>query len=366
MTFEQYKIIKDAYLDFYPDDRIDIAYCDGTLTRAFDLDAAGKPIDEETENKIKRLGYGLKVIIYLPEITVTSEDGKQSHTIYDVYVSITFPSMLIELGRTTYTMDEVSVGYIHSHVPRGNFMFMERFCTGSSSTPINVIINKILYNRYSDFSLLIQSFIITTERMLKVESASGGPYIYMNTIGSSINPVPINVKLIPGLNFDFLTSKTRNKVADFIEYYCSLNLDKFYYDGRSWQLDASDAEFITRVTKVAKTFRNFKDKSLWHWQDNIFFSSGLYYEKKKSMYTVPDGCNTNWIFKNKRIPIKVIDNSDIHAIPVTILRRTVLDILYTFLINFVNSYYANTEIHKDSLYSRAHKIKAALIRKIRG
>lgn len=366
MTFEQYKIIKDTYLDFYPDDRIDITYCDSTLAKAFDLDAAGKPIDEETENKIKKLDYGLRVIIHFPEITVTSEDGKQSHTIYDVYVGVTFPSVSIELGRATYTTDEVSVGYVHSHVPRGGFTCMERFCTGGSSTPINVIRNNILYNRYSDFSLLIQSFIITTERTLKVESASGGPYIYMSTIGGNTNPVPINVRLIPSLNFAFLTSRIRNKIADFIEYYCSLNLDKFYYDGRSWQLDASDAEFITRVTRVARTFRNFKDKSLWRWRNNVFFSSGLYYEKEESRYTVPNGCNADWLFKRKHIPIKVIDSSDVHAIPVTILSRTVLDTLYTFLINFVNSYYANTETHKDSLYSRAHKIKTALIRKIRG
>lgn len=364
MTFEQYKTIINAFLDFYPDDRIDLRISHPDLQVALDKDAANETIDENLRQNISSIGYvAMTITVYYPEIVVATEDGRQSHTIYDVYVQHIFPAVEMKLGRSTYTYNEVNVGYRHSHVQIECFTHMSYFCTGSSSTPYNVIKEQIRSGDYHDFSLLIQSYIITVERMIKVESASGGPYIYMDRIGKSGNSRPLSVTPVKDHAWQALAPVIRNKIADFIEYYCSFGLDSFYYDGKCWQLDCSDTEFITKATRVAKTFKNFHNISLWEYY--AFFFAGLYYNMSRPLYTVKEGSPVEWSFKGTNPRIKIISEPDFKAETVVILSSTVLNMLYSFLINFINSYYANAEIHKDSLRSRACKIKAALISEIR-
>lgn len=356
MNFEEYKTIINTYLDTYPDDRIDIC-ASNYLQAALDEDAVGKEISGETLDKIK-ISSSLTITIYYPKITLTNELNRQ-HTIYDVYLRILFPMGIIKLGRTTFTKEEIDVGYVHSHVRARVFDYLQDFCTGENETPINKILRKIVRGDYNDFETLIQSFIVETERMIKVESLTGGPFIRFSNVGKQLDNIPLTLKVT---NIRYIPYDC---IVDFIEYYCSLGFDNFYYDGRCWQLDATDTEFITRVTNAAKSFKGTKNKkSLFQ---TYYLSSGLYYCKLKiDQSNFVEGSPVSWSWKGKKLHLKELkeDNKEV-VIENTLLKKEYLDVVYTFLLTLINGVYADRKF-KDSIKERAYKIKSLLFKKLRG
>lgn len=356
MNFEEYKTIINTYLDTYPDDRIDICTTN-QLQAALDEDAVGKEISGETLDKIK-ISSSLTITIYYPKITLKNELNKQ-HTIYDVYLRILFPMGTIKLGRTTYTKEEIDVGYVHSHVRARVFDYLQDFCTGNNETPINKILRKIVRGDYNDFETLIQSFIVETERMIRVESLTGGPFIRFSNVGKHMDNLPLTLKVT---NLRYVLYDC---LIDFIEYYCSLGLDNFYYDGRCWQLDATDTEFVTRVTNAAKSFKGTKNKkSLFQ---TYYLSSGLYYCKLKiDQSNFVEGSPVSWSWKGKKLYLKELKEDEKEVvIENTLLKKEYLDVVYTFLLTLINGVYADRKF-KDSIKERAYKIKSLLFKKLRG
>lgn len=359
MTLEQYKTIINAYLDFYPDDRVDIQLNDTIIKQALNDDAEGNEVSKDTLDYISSCRYNsLNIITYYPSLTLTNDSGKQ-YTVYGIYVKTAFPEFIVFMGRTIYNTDEIKVGYRHSHISRSYFTEISDFCTGGNDTPINKMASKYMRNEYGNFETFIQSFIIEVERMIRIESNAGGPYITFNEVGKTSVNTPLRVKLFPR----GYTGNLRNKdiFLKFIDYYCSLRLDDFYYDGRNWQLADTDTEFIKRVTKVAKTWKKTANANIYQ---NINIIHGLYYAPTSNgRYSVRDGEMVYWTFKGEHPRIKIINkgNGD------DIKRDTIVDInlistLYSFMLNLINGVYANQDKYKDSIHSRAYKIKTALIK----
>ena len=91
MTLEQYKTIISAYLDFYPDDRVDIQIDSASLKQALDDDADGKEVSQDTLDHINNDDFDLlNIITYYPSLTLTNDSGKQ-YTVYGIYVKTAFP-----------------------------------------------------------------------------------------------------------------------------------------------------------------------------------------------------------------------------------------------------------------------------------
>lgn len=359
MTLEQYKTIINAYLDFYPDDRVDIQTGDTIVKQALADDAEGNEVSKDTLDYISNCGFNLlNIITYYPSLTLTNDSGKQ-YTVYGIYVKAAFPEFIVSMGRTTYNTDEIKVGYRHSHISRGNFTDITSFCTGNRDTPINKMVSKYYNNTYGNFETFIQSFIIEVERMIRIESNAGGPYITFNEVGKTSVNTPLRVKLLPESYIDNLRDK--NIFLKFIDYYCSLRLDDFYYDGRNWQLADTDAEFIKRVTKVAKTWRKTANANIYQ---NINIIHGLYYAPTSNRrFNARDGEMVNWTFKDEYLRIKIINKSDNDNVKSdTIVDINLISTLYSFLLNLINGVYANQDKYKDSIHSRAYKIKTTLIK----
>ena len=358
LTFKQCKTILDTYLDFYPDDNIDINILDHELKEDLDKNA-----DEGILIPDDKLYYSsgfpiLEITTYYPELTLTNDRGLQ-HTIYGVYFRTSFPNCEMTLGRNIFTNDEVRSGYIHSHVLKaGSITALKRFCRGNSDTPINRIINKILHNEYTDYGLLIQSLIIETERMIRIESNEGIPYISFTEIGKDVVSSPIEV--IPTKS-RIISGRERDSLIKFIKYYCSLGLDKFYYDGRNYQLRASDSEFITRVTKAAKKYKYIKNSLLCR----VYYIKGLYYYNSNSNVTVSPspGTKVDWAFKGERPVIKILNYEEDVVREVSILNIDYIGIIYNYLLNLINGVYA-TDKYKDCYCSRIRKIETENIKKL--
>lgn len=355
MTLEQYKTIINIYLDFYPDDRVDIQLNNTIIKQALADDAEGNEVSKDTLDYISNCRYGLlNIITYYPSLTLTNDSEKQ-YTVYGIYVKTSFPEFTVYMGRTTYNTDEIKVGYRHSHISKGNFTDISSFCTGNNDTPINKIKSKYSIGRYGNFETFIQSFIIEVERMIRIESNAGGPYITFNEVGKASVNTPLRVKLLPESYID------KNIFLKFIDYYCSLRLDDFYYDGRNWQLADTDAEFIRRVTKVAKTWKKTANADIYQ---SINIIHGLYYAPTSNgYYDIRDGERVYWKFKGEYPRIKIINKGGGNDVKSdTIVNIDLISILYSFMLNLINGVYANQDKYKDSIHSRAYKIKTALIK----
>lgn len=364
-TVAQCKTTIDTYKDFYSEDRLDVNI------HSFELNdnlAKGCTLDTE---EVKGFTY-FQCTVYHPEITITNENGV-SHKITDVYVSVSFPSLEIALGRTSYTSEEVAVGYIHSHVHSGNyFNQMNDFCTGAMDTPINKI-KRLIKNfdgTNDELTTLISSFIIEVERMIRVESLEGGPHIRMSAIHRGITgegkfPITLTADQTLPLNITRGVKATYIKdIRDFFMYYASLRLDSFYYDGHNWQLSCSDNEFIHRVTRVAKIYKNTRTKS--NLFENALCVDGLYYADNSLSYHhhIHPNTYTSWQFKGQVLKVIVKNPSKQKNIEMCrILNDNIISALYNFLLNIINSVYANNK-YKNSFHARTYKVTRALVKSL--
>lgn len=365
-TLAQCKTIIDTYKDFYADDRLDVIVYNPILRNYLTKEDSSE--EDPPEDILSDNILAFECTTYHPEITITNERGN-THTITDVYVNVSFPHLKIALGRASYTPEEVTVGYIHSHVHSGNFFdYMNDFCTGNNDTPINVIKRHIKnFNaKKDDLSTLISSFIIEVERMIRVESIEGGPYIKMSSIRKGVGKQPIflHTKNIISLSINrCIRVGYKKDIQNFILYYASLRLDSFYYDGQNWQLSGSDAEFISRVTKVAKAYKGIKTKSSLF--TNALYADGLYYDNSRAtVYHLHPNTYSSWKFKNQVIKITLKDSSENKGMEsCKILNPSIIEVVYNFLLNLINSVYVNNR-YKDSLHSRAYKVTRTLVKQL--
>lgn len=364
MKLEDFKTIRDVFLDYYPDERIDIRPS-SYLAEAFALEAEGKEIHSDLEAQIKHHS-SLSIVIHYPELVITNSRNGSHYTIYGLYAQFEFPGYYIKLGRTDYTSQELYAGYRHSHIQTFNQLSMTPFCTGSSNTPINKILSIINTEKYKqDLATTVMSLILVWEESIRTESSEGGPYIYFANVSSLTKDTPITIPeaILPNCLVIYNKRMTA-KITDFINYYCSLGLDKFYYDGRSWQLQDSDAEFIKRVTKVARTYSKTGSTSCGIYMP-VFKKDGLYYESSSynRNISIASGDKVYWTFKNKKPEIRILESQE-EVKPEYIVNPTLLSILYTFLITLANTIYAKS--NKDNLLSRTRKISLALVKSMRG
>lgn len=346
-----------TFKEFFPEDRIDIQI-PGRGNGALKAIIEGYDSLSDDEKELLYInGLNMNIIIHYDSIELTNDAGHK-YTIYDVYVRHQFPDVTMCLARASYTEDEIQVGYIHSHVPINAFTSFGSFCLGSSTTPVNVAkINlcNAIYSENSDVPLetLTNIYIIQVERTLKIESNEGVPYITFEKVGTNYNKEPISI--IPSL----YSTISLNRIRAFAILYSNLRLDDFYYDGMSWQLKATDTEFIKRVTNVAK-----KSKiTLNSMYQEVYYMGGLYYFKQNNYRrsAIHDGTVVAFRFKGSTPKIKILqNNTDSEYTKVTILDIRYITKIYNYLINLINGIYAIQS--KDNFRTMSYKIKTQLLK----
>ena len=360
LKLKELNAIIKAFKEFYPEDRIDIQASDSIILKALEngYDSFTNAENRDLYSAILYHGIEMQIIVHYDSIELTNDAGNK-YTIYDVYVEHKFPYTHLSLARASYTRKEIAKGYVHSHVPKGRFTDFRDFCLGTSDTPVNIIradINKALREHNTDnIGLLTNIYIIQVERTLRIESNEGVPYISFADITSDYDQKPIEVNT--SYYFENSTS-AHNRIKKFIIYYSNLRLDDFYYDGKNWQLKASDAEFITRVTKVAKKSKLI----LSSMYEEVYCIGGLYYYKKNQKnYNLNEDAHMSFKFKGEYPTVKILaDHSNEEYYNVKILKLCYINLIYNYLINLINSVYAIQS--EDNFRSRAHKIKTHLLK----
>ena len=137
---------------------------------------------------IETTNTGTSVYIWFPKETISNANG-QNHTIYDLYIKVTFVGsrfMAMRTIRTSFTLAELYLGYSHSHSPAraykstGNTVNKyteERSCCLGTGPLSQLIGNTVDSN-------VLMSLCIYIEKWVRWESLDGGPYIRMEKIGN--------------------------------------------------------------------------------------------------------------------------------------------------------------------------------------
>jgi len=120
------------------------------------------------------------IVVHFPKVTVTNE-REESIDIYDLFArtSVYNSGKLAVrpmMRKTTYTQEQLNVGYSHSHLPRNSFDWANP-CLGSG--PINSTIASLFAGNDMDSWRL---YCLELDRYVQVESLSGGPYILMSCV----------------------------------------------------------------------------------------------------------------------------------------------------------------------------------------
>jgi len=130
------------------------------------------------------------IMVWWPTVIVTNDNNK-SVIIKDLYAKIVvtpegripYESRGFQLNRTTFSNEQWTSGYLHSHIPRLYNHEVPRFtdpCLGRG--PINNTIMD-LKNEYEEAVWML--FCQELALYVTVESLAGGPYIRMEEIGAS-------------------------------------------------------------------------------------------------------------------------------------------------------------------------------------
>lgn len=153
------------------------------------------------------------IYVHIPKATVIlNENDLLKHDIYDMFFSVSCTYGLlgdkrtslyhnqtsIRGARTTFTAEEVSYQYVHSHRPDMSCDYplsFENQCTGGNGTPLNQLVVSIkgyMRNRnvHELSKALTELFCINLKTYVGVESNAGGAYKHIDRLGtSSVNPV---------------------------------------------------------------------------------------------------------------------------------------------------------------------------------
>lgn len=125
------------------------------------------------------------LMVYYPEITVTSENGS-THIIREVYVrwDLNDNNPYPYLFKAVFTRAEHNVGYLHSHVNIVNhYSWSNDFCWG---TYLKSHFFQLRNKRCSNIEWLYNQ-VVNTHLFLQQESIGGGPYVAISRIRSKRN-----------------------------------------------------------------------------------------------------------------------------------------------------------------------------------
>lgn len=296
------------------------------------------------------------ILVHWPEVTVTNERG-ESININDLYAKVPLniygqPDGYFELIRSTYTIDQWTSRYTHSHVPSHNPKVLPEFkgpCLGAG--PIRGTIARLKrsntpdYNRWSLFCLELDKYV-------RVESIAGTPYIRM----SSINKSSTYIQGASGV------SKPRTwglAIRSFLGYMVdnmdSLKLQYGYANGH-YHIAISFAEFSVRVSnlfiewmntvaspdQLEEILQKYGSMGTYIIEDDRIYPTTLL---NTSMDKVNDLQGTT-LFMFKGIPVKfrVIDAPSIsNTSTITLLNLGLLGLIYTHITKIVNLTYGRTE-----------------------
>lgn len=303
------------------------------------------------------------IYVWWPSVTVTNENNK-SIDIQDLYAKIEigidgripYENYGFLLNRATYTTEQFSSNYLHSHVrdiPKYNFAEFQEPCMGTG--PIRETIGT-LKNDYD--KLMWMLFCQELSMYVTVESLKGVPYKHLEQVGSSqklTNFIGYNLNEAGILSFTM--SFPTDVLKSFIKYYLEKGHLTLSYKNGNFTFGMPYHEYIIDISNSFIEYYNLCLASTKNKLSSLFLNKLLYNAKLignefygntrnnvQGLFDMYEGKRV-LTFKGKEIKTKIIGNVNEedshlvilidHKVAMYILRN----ILRTINYRYTNEYY---------------------------
>lgn len=304
---------------------------------------------EESEEEEDPTKYSL--IVRFPEVIIRNEYGEQ-RTVKELYVRVYINpdgsgTGSFQITRSSFTIDEISARYIHSHVTPLNLACMGDFrhcCLGTG--PIASTCALLVTGYSEDYWKL---FCLELSKYVTVESIAGGPYVRMSSIGSLNNKISLEKVFTKADN-----TNAKVIIDNFLPYYMAENNLKFCYNKGIYSLGISRLDYLLDVSNafikwantnkgIASAYNALVYMHKCYLNNGILYNSSYSRERLYSEYSEYDNLPM-FYFKGNLICTSVIDLKENNE--TTSLRTLLWDIasivLYRILM-LVNYIYGNPE-----------------------
>ncbi len=209
---------------------------------------------------ILRFYYGetiADIIVHFPKVTITNEND-HSVDIEDLFSKtvITYKGTLYHypsFTKSTYSLDQWNIGYIHSHVPSVSKetpgIFLEA-CLGQG--PISNTATALRIKSNFDLWPL---YCLELDRFTKIESLHGGPYIRLERL---------NAKEVINLSDDFNYNNVYKQLNEyfyplldgFIDYLVEKKPINFIFQENKYHIGSSYSETVLNLSEVFIDYYN--------------------------------------------------------------------------------------------------------------
>ena len=306
---------------------------------------SGKDL-EEVLNKIETVHFSILnpyILVHFPRVRVTNENNRFID-ITHLYakITITYEGLMVGnfyLNRSEYTAIQMLSNYMHSHIPDipfNNFSQFQDPCLGSGPIRDTIINLKRSYNED-----LWELFCLELSKYVTVESLTGRPYKYLESVGASdkvLNKFSlININTAP---FKELTNL-------FISHFIKSKKLKFSYKNGFYTIGMSYIDFMLCISNE---FIAWYNEQISKGNDNLPTINRLFNCSYIDKYVIsnntiykPGNYNVSSLsnhegkfvckFKNRDVKIHITNYEDVNTNNTTILLSSVkaLFILNTIL-----------------------------------
>lgn len=247
--------IKDVFEMYYGeeniDSNIDDVYKNIIIPFANGICDPEKPM-EYVKSYIEQCVFEIK--IHWPSITVSNEIGnsieiKDLFGVVQIYGNGRFHSL--DFVRSTFTKNQISSGYIHSHIsgfsPTWNIKSLvgelrrrHSFCFGSG--PIQHTLFSL--RDVSNYSFDPETYILFCRELdicVRVESLAGGPYIKISNVKRKTDQYEVEIA--------DCRKKDVEEGRDFIKYYLGHSNLKYVFVENRYSIASSFKDFALDATR---------------------------------------------------------------------------------------------------------------------
>lgn len=287
-VYEIYSIAKR----YYGEDRVELSvgydsYNESMYVGMVNIHIPSQPTEEYIENPtidgmVDGFASVYAILIYFPEVTVSNE-ANQSTVIKDLFIRIPLNNdgtiaAPFRLLRSTYTNEELAVGYMHSHCHTLNKTHPENWdipCLGTG--PLRTTMSLLMSDGFDEQRYTL--FFWELDKFTQVESLSGIPYIKLQSIGIS-NDSRAKVKMVN--TKVTLSNDERETLTAFIKSYMKTNLFRMTIADGKVVLGMPFIEWLVSFTKYYKKWKIMTSSlgigNLDHKMSNYFIRDNILYQ----------------------------------------------------------------------------------------
>lgn len=310
---ENIEKLKEILYDYYGEERVDI------VPNSTDYD----------------------IIVWFPVVVVTNEYGENT-TVRDLFVKFIVTSdgrmrIFPKMGRSTFTIDEYSSGYRHSHcgtgIPVGSNDY-GHLCFGTG--PINSTMSSLTLSFDEGLWTL---FCGELDLYTKTESIAGVPYRRLSTIGAGYKA---NMRITCSMVKDARVSTFDIQLYKWlVERY---DIPIVYNKGR-YKIAMSDIDFILLVSKAALAYDDEHHSEYWHNRSQRYIlKNGELYTRGATTSISPGVHNDIYItFKGVNKPLVITASSNESATYVSVVDIATISWMYSIITQLVNYKYGEQE-----------------------